>query len=356
MPIGLSKMKNNTKVSVVIPAYNAEGFIEDSVKSCFNQTHKHIETIVVNDGSTDATARKVRDLADLLSKNEFKLKLINVGKNMGAANALKVGFTNSEGTYICWLSADDVFIDSQKIEKQVSFMEKNLAAWSYFRDYYAGTNLAHAKLVRSSYLPRLRILNPLFLNDSDLRLMALFFRNPINGSSIMINRKLAGEFGMFDPITRNVDADGDLWMRYSVLNLKLAALKGAAVFNREHSGQTSKRKTDMLLGSELTRVRMLIALKEKNRLKRFIKKFVPFFPIIIETKCHLNRPFTSEFLFNYILTNRDEFNFLFGKYIRKSLNDVKKRITFLALDKDKFERALDLFRSSKAFQDFENWL
>jgi glycosyltransferase involved in cell wall biosynthesis len=356
MPMRLSKMKNNTKVSVVIPAYNAAEFIEDSVKSCYNQTHKHIETIVVNDGSTDATAQKVSDLADLLSKNEFKLKLINIDKNMGAATALKVGFTNAEGTYICWLSADDIFIDTQKIEKQVSFMEKNSAVWSYFHDYYAGPNLAQATLVRSSYLPRLRILNPLFLKDSDLRLMALFFRNPINGSSIMINRKLAGEFGMFDPITRNVDADGDLWMRYSALNLKLAALKDASVFYREHSGQTSKRKIDMLLGGELTRVRMLITLKEKNRLKRFIKKFVPFFPIIIETKNHLNRPFTSEFLFNYILTNKDEFNFLFRKYIRKSLNDVQKHIIFLALDKDKFERALELFRSSETFQDFENLL
>jgi glycosyltransferase involved in cell wall biosynthesis len=352
----LSKMKNNKMVSVIIPAYNAEEFIEDSVKSCFNQTYNHIETIVVNDGSTDATAQKVKKLADLLSKNEFKLKLINIGKNRGAANALKVGFTNAEGTYICWLSADDIFTDAQKIEKQVGFMEKNSAAWSYFRDYYTGPNLSQATLVRTSYLPRLRMLDPMFLNDSDLRLMSLFFRNPINGSSIMIKRKFAAKFGMFDPITRNIDADGDLWMRYSALNLKLVALKGASVFYREHSGQTSKRKTDMLLGCELTRVRMLIALKEKNRLKRFIKKFVPFFPIIIEAKGHLGRPFTSEFIFKYILTSKDEFNFLFRRYIRKSLNDVKKHITFLALDKDKFESDLEFFRSSKTFQDFENLL
>ncbi len=351
-----SKMSKKIMVSVVIPAYNAEEFIEDAVKSCFNQTYSHIETIVVNDGSTDATTNKVKDLADSLPNSEFSLKLIDIGENMGAANALNVGFSNAEGAYVCWLSADDMFIDIEKIKKQIEFMKKTGAVWSYFRDYYAGSNPTHSTLIRSSYLPRMRILDPLFIHDSDLRLMSLLFRNPINGSSIMIKRDFAATFGQFDPITRNVDADGDLWMRYSALNLKIAALKGASVFYREHCRQTSKRKMAMLFGCELTRARILITLEKKGYVTRLIKKFIPFFPFILGTKWHLNRPFTSEFLFNYILNHKDEFNYMTRKYIYKSLNDVKKHITFLALDRDKFLRDLELFRRSQTFKNFEEFL
>jgi glycosyltransferase involved in cell wall biosynthesis len=349
-------MSDNFIVTVVIPAYNAEEFIEDAVKSCFNQTYGPMETIVVNDGSTDTTANKVKVLTDALHRNGFELKLIDIGKNMGTANALNVGFSSAKGAYICWLSADDMFLDREKVKKQISCMKRSGADWSYFRDCYSGSNVSTSRLIKTSYLPRLGIFDPFFIHNSDLRLAMLFFRNPINGSSVMIKKECVESYGQFDPSTRNVDADGDLWMRYSALNLKLAALKGASIFYREHSGQTSKRKNEMLIGCELTRVRMLITLKEKNRLARIIKKFAHIFPIIIEAKSYRNRPFTSEFLFNYVLTNKDEFNFLFRKYIQKALNNLKKHSVFLALDKDKFERDLELFRSSKTFKDFENLL
>ena len=197
-------------VTVVIPAYNAEEFIEDAVKSCFNQTYRPMETIVVNDGSTDTTANEVKVLADTLYRNDFKLRLIDIGKNVGAANALNVGFSSAEGAYICWLSADDIFIDREKIEKQIGYMKRTGADWAYFRDFYSGSNISTARLVKSSYLPRLRIFDPLFIRDSDLRLAMLFFRNPINGSSVVIKKDCVESYGQFDPSTRNVDGDGDL--------------------------------------------------------------------------------------------------------------------------------------------------
>jgi glycosyltransferase involved in cell wall biosynthesis len=346
-------MNKNTRVSVVIPAYNAEDFIEDAVQSCISQTHRPMEIIVVNDGSTDTTANKVRSLADSLSTDSFELRVIDIGKNMGAANALNVGFSSAEGTYICWLSADDIFINREKIKKQIGYMKRTGADWSYFRDFYSGLNISTARLVKSSYLPRLRIFDPLFIRDSDLRLALLFFRNPINGSSVVIKKDCVESYGQFDPNTKNVDGDGDLWMRYSALKLELCALKGAPVFYREHGKQTSKRKDYMMYGCELTRMRMMRALEKKKKLTRIIKKFTPFLPIILKAKNHFERPLVSEFLFNYIIENKNKFNYLLFKNAQRSLNDVKNHRNYQSIDKNKFAEDLELLIRSNTFAKFE---
>ena len=346
-------MNENMRVTVVIPAYNAEEFIEDAVKSCFNQTYRPMETIVVNDGSTDTTANKVRDLANSLYRSDFELRLLNIGKNMGAANALNAGFSSAEGAYVCWLSADDMFIDKEKIKKQIRYMKRNRAEWGYFRDFYSGQHLSTARLVKSSYLPRLCILDPLFVHDSDLRLALLLFKNPINGSSVMIRKDCAELYGKFDPITRNVDADGDLWMRYSALGLRLAAAKGAPVFYREHSMQTSKKELAMLYGCDLTRVRIMATLAKKGNLARLAKKFSPFLPILVETNYHIARPFVSQFLFNHILDHKKEFDRIFLKYVQKSLADVNRHINNLRLDTEKFAKDIEAFKQSPTFINFE---
>jgi len=346
-------MSGKELVSVVIPAYNAEKFIEDSVKSCFGQTYRPIEVIVVNDGSTDSTVNVVNDLSSLIPDNKLELRTIDIGQNKGAANALNVGFTNTSGDYICWLSADDMFLDKKKIEKQVYWMKKTRAMLSYFRDFYAGITPTKAALIRSSYMPYSRILDSLFVQNSDLRLMALLFRNPINGSSIMIKKNCMETYGQFDPLAKNVDADGDLWMRYSALKLKFTALNGAAVFYREHPMQTSKKKSLMIYGCELTRMRILLTLEKKGDLVKLMKKFTPFFLILLQTKQHQDRPLVSEFLSNYILDHRRELNRVLFRYIQRSLNSVKKHTHYLAIDRNKFFKDLELFMKSHTFKRFE---
>jgi glycosyltransferase involved in cell wall biosynthesis len=349
-------MNENTMVSVVIPAYNAEDFIEDAVKSCFRQNYRPLEIVVVNDGSTDATVNKVKGLAESLPADAFKLRVIDIGKNMGAANALNVGFSSAEGKYICWLSADDVFIAKEKVAKQVAHMKRTRADWSYFRSCYIGTTLSNAKLVLPSYLPRLPVFDSLFIRNPDLRLAALLFRSPVNGSSVMISKDAVESYGQFDPATLNIDGDGDLWMRYSALKLKLEAVEGAPVFYREHGRQTSKRIDQMIYGCELTRIRILKALEKNSKLEFLIKKFAPFLPIILKTKQHFKRPMVSEFLFNYIIDNRAKFDWFLFKMAEKSLNDVRNHGNYRNIDKNKFAKDLELLIRSDVFKEFEEKL
>jgi glycosyltransferase involved in cell wall biosynthesis len=349
-------MSQKTSISIVIPAYNAAQFIEDAVKSCFNQTYRPLEVFVVNDGSTDATAARVEALEGSLSSDTFQLKLLDIGQNKGAANALNVGFSQSQSEYICWLSADDMFIDEDKIGKQAAQMRKTEAGWSYFKEYYTGSTLSTARLVKCSYLPRMRILDPVFIRNPEIRMALLLFINPVNGSSIMIKKTAIEQFGQFDPATRNVDGDGDLWMRFTALQLKLQVLKGSTVFYRVHGMQTSKRKDQMIYGCELTRIRILRALEKSGRLERTISSMAFFLPVILLAKKHYERPLVSEFLFDYIISHRKRFNWFLFRTAKKSLNDVRKHRNYLAIDKENFARDIENLRKSDEFKRFEERL
>ncbi|MFZ0847075.1 MAG: glycosyltransferase family A protein [Pseudolabrys sp.] len=105
------------KVSVLIPAFNAEKFIGDTLKSVFRQTWKNIEIIVVNDGSTDGTAAVVKRLA------RTNLTLIEQ-ENRGQTAALNKGLKHATGDFVQYLDADDL-IDPDKIEQQMARLLDN---------------------------------------------------------------------------------------------------------------------------------------------------------------------------------------------------------------------------------------
>lgn len=90
------------KVSIIIPAYNIENYIERCLKSCINQTFDDIEIIVINDGSTDKTLEKINNFAE----NDSRIIVINK-ENEGPIEARKLGFQKSKGEYILFVDGDD---------------------------------------------------------------------------------------------------------------------------------------------------------------------------------------------------------------------------------------------------------
>jgi len=107
-------------VSVVITTYNRAEYIERAIKSVLDQVYENIEIIVVNDCSTDNTKNILKRL-----ESEKKIKVIENSENLKIPEASNKGIAFAKGKYIARLDDDDEFIDSQKIEKQVKFLEKN---------------------------------------------------------------------------------------------------------------------------------------------------------------------------------------------------------------------------------------
>src|SRR5947209_4924853 len=110
-------MSNQGLVSVIVPAYNAENFIGETLNSVLAQTYENIEVIVVDDGSRDLTAAIVKNAA----RRDRRVKLLRQ-QNLGVAMARNLAIARSSGEYIAPLDADDIWYPS-KIEKQVRSLE-----------------------------------------------------------------------------------------------------------------------------------------------------------------------------------------------------------------------------------------
>lgn len=105
-------MSNNPKVSILVPAYNVEKYIEKSLLSIINQTFNDYELIIINDGSTDNTEYTIKNV---LKNTNIKWKLINK-ENGGVSSARNKGIMESTGEKILFIDPDDIispnFIES----------------------------------------------------------------------------------------------------------------------------------------------------------------------------------------------------------------------------------------------------
>ncbi len=114
-------------VSIVVPVYNAASYIEKTIKMVYEQTYKDWELILVDDASTD---NSVEIIEQVMARHKKRLRLIKKKVNEGAAEARNTGINASGGRYIAFLDADDIW-RPEKLEKQVAFMEKTGAAFSF---------------------------------------------------------------------------------------------------------------------------------------------------------------------------------------------------------------------------------
>lgn len=106
-------------VSIIMPAYNAERFIEESIVSVQNQTFKNWELIIVNDGSTDSTAKIIGDWA-VNDKRVFYIYQEN--KRLGAAR--NTAIRAARGEWIAFIDSDDLWMP-EKLEKQLEVVNQN---------------------------------------------------------------------------------------------------------------------------------------------------------------------------------------------------------------------------------------
>ncbi|OTA15395.1 capsular polysaccharide biosynthesis protein CpsI [Xenorhabdus vietnamensis] len=101
----------NPLISIIIPAFNVESFISNSINSVLRQTYNNIEIIIVNDGSTDNTLNVIENMA---GKNKNIIVLSQINK--GISSARNLGLSKSTGEYISFLDSDDsiepIFIES----------------------------------------------------------------------------------------------------------------------------------------------------------------------------------------------------------------------------------------------------
>ena len=257
-------MNSKPLVTVIIPCFNSELFIQDCVESVLQQTYENIEIILIDDGSTDGSLSKIE---------EFSTKIMILKKeNQGAASARNLGIRNSNGSYIAFLDSDDVWYP-EKIEKQLQLMtEKHLDLV-----YCGGESFGHFGLST--------IYTPEFSGDCYMKFLEFPTRAIIvlGCSTAMIRKSILEFSGDFDSEFSGAAEDWDFFRRFCKYG-KVDFLKESLVKYRLHDRNVSTRGIeDFYKGNLKAILKMVTEDKTINILERV--KILAKFEVIIFKFC-----------------------------------------------------------------------
>lgn len=113
-------------ISIVVPVYNAERFLEATIRTVQKQTYQDWELLLVDDCSSD----KSRDIARQLAEQDKRVHLISQETNQGAARARNRGVQEARGRYLCFLDADDIW-EADKLQEELAFIQEKQAGFVF---------------------------------------------------------------------------------------------------------------------------------------------------------------------------------------------------------------------------------
>ncbi len=122
----MEKKYDNQMVSVIIPVYNSEKYIKETIASVLEQTYKQVEIIVIDDYSSDNSRRILSDLVQAYSNIIYHRQK----ENQGVAVARNTGLELAKGRYVAFLDSDDIW-KKDKLEKQLSLMREKQAGFVF---------------------------------------------------------------------------------------------------------------------------------------------------------------------------------------------------------------------------------
>lgn len=229
---------NNPKITVLMPVYNGEQFIRESISSILNQSFSDFELLIVNDGSTDNTLNIISSIDDK------RIRIINNKINLKTAAALSIGIKESVGEYIARMDCDDIST-KDRLQKQYEFMEKHpkvgiCGSWlQIFGDKKEEVWQVpeDPKIVKSMFLFHTAVYN-------------VFMRKEI----------FENEYISYDNQFKQAAEDYSLYVKvseyYDIVNLPIVLL-----YYRQHSNKVCKLFRDKLEGnSDIIRKELILKL------------------------------------------------------------------------------------------------
>lgn len=130
-------------VSIIMPAYNAENTISESIQSVLDQTYQHFELIVINDCSLDNT----KEIVENFIKLDDRVIFIDNKVNQGVASARNTGLDHALGDFVAFLDSDDKWVEN-KLEKQLDIFARHTDIDIVYSSYYRFNSSSIGKAVR----------------------------------------------------------------------------------------------------------------------------------------------------------------------------------------------------------------
>ncbi|HEV7333480.1 MAG TPA: glycosyltransferase [Flavisolibacter sp.] len=226
-------------VTVLLPTYNCEAYVQKSIQSILDQTFTNFELLVIDDASTDRTIQVIQEFTDP------RIRLIRKQKNTGYTDSLNYGIGIAQGDYIARMDADDISI-ATRLERQVQFLTSNkdvVLCGCWYQE------------IPTNHVAKLPV------SHEDI-LVAMLTNNSISHPSVMYRK----EFFIRHQLTYNRDfesaEDYELWTRVIALG-KIHNLPEVLLHYRLHEQQVSaQRNAFQAQRAALCRKRMLLYLTE----------------------------------------------------------------------------------------------
>jgi hypothetical protein len=210
------------EVSVLMSVFNGESYLKESMESILNQTFSDFEFIIVDDGSTDSTAKILRNYRDP------RLVLLHNEQNIGLTRSLNRGLTYVRGDFIARQDADDVSLP-YRLERQVAFLKAHPAV---------GILGSYCRLIDGE--GRRLWLYQVPTHDLHIRWTSLL-GNPFAHPSVMVRRDILTANGLCYDETLSVAQDYDLWAKI-LRHAQGANLSEPLILYRLSKGLTRTKK------------------------------------------------------------------------------------------------------------------
>lgn len=211
------------KISVVMPAYNAEKYIGKSIDSILNQTYGDFEFIIINDGSKDSTKEII------LSYSDNRIVYLENEINSGIVVTLNKGLEYATGEYIARMDADDIAV-AERLEKQIEFMEKNKDVG------VLGTGIC---IFGEDVHEQVRV----FTTNPEQLKAELIFNSCIAHPTVMMRSNILKSNGLSYDLEYAGAEDYNLWWKIAKIS-QIATIPDLLVKYRIHSSQITKKKDE----------------------------------------------------------------------------------------------------------------
>ncbi len=217
-------------VSIIMPTWNGAEYIKRAVQSVIDQTYQEWELIIIDDGSDDQT-KTATAISHFLADD--RILYLKNEKNLGIQKTLNKGLAQAKGEYIARIDDDDQWVDSEKLQKQVLFLD------DHSHHVVVGTGVilideANKELIRY------------FLPETDNAIKnKILGKNCFVHSSVMFRKNAAMEVGGYDESKAMMHLeDYDLWLKLGTVG-KLANLPlYATMVTLRKGGLSSKNKLE----------------------------------------------------------------------------------------------------------------
>lgn len=214
------------KISVILPVYNAQAYLQESIESILSQSFTNFELIIINDGSTDQSLEIIQSYTD------ERIKLINQS-NAGLPISLNRAIAIAKGQYLARQDADDISLLS-RLAEQAAYLDEHpscalLGSWADILVDKAPTDRA----LRHPH------------KNGDIQLKLLFF-NCFVHSSVMIRKSALEKSGLYpEEREKFPPEDYDLWLRIAK-DFEVANIPKALLQYRELPGSISRTKLQIM--------------------------------------------------------------------------------------------------------------